>query len=121
MTIEFKNLHQRTQDLLMSAKDQQLNFCEKSNDSRGYYAEFDSENCKPYTHIHILEIQELEEKGVVTIHEDSDTAHELGEPEIEVYEDDDGEEWEEEIEDSSSGVCFVKINKDFLDLIPDYE
>ena len=109
--MKFSDMSPRFQELLIRVKESQI---DGFYDPRGYYAEFDSFDCKPYTHIEILEAQVC---PWVTIHKESDEAHELGEDEIEIFENDDGDEWEETIEDSCSGVCFITIKPEFLDQI----
>lgn len=117
---EFNLLSDDLQYLLIQVKASQVDG--GHYDDRGYYAEFDSGNSKPYTHETIMQVQEID---WVTIHADSDESRELEDDyvETEYVENDDGEEEEVEntIEDFVYGVCFVTLKDEFLALVPDYD
>lgn len=117
MTLRFDDLEPKLQDLLIRTKSFQV---EGFYDDRGHYAEYDSFQCKPYCHEAIFFAQNC---PWVVLHKDSDFSRELEDDyyETEYYENDDGEEEEEDVlvEDSISGVAFITIKKEFLDLIPD--
>lgn len=124
---EFLKLSSPLQELLINVKEAQLNDVQSDGrvghyDERGYYAEFDSENCKPYLHTTILEAQDC---PWVDIHGDSDESREKEEDtyETQYIENDDGEEeeYEELVEDFVSGVSFIVIKPECLDFIPDYD
>lgn len=115
----FKELSPQLQELLLRVKASQL---EGHYDNRGYYAEYDSENCKPYLNTTIIEAQELD---WLEIHKDSNHAYEVEEPYIEEFEvefeDENGKiyyETEEKLVfDSSSGVSFINIKPEYLELV----
>ena len=85
-------------------------------DSRGYYAEYDNSQCKPYGNMTLVEAQELD---FLSFHKDSDKSREAEEDyyETEYHENDDGEEEEEEVlvEDFVSGVSFVSVKPEYLE------
>ncbi|ELP5898603.1 hypothetical protein QTV49_000477 [Vibrio vulnificus] len=95
---DFDKLPPDLQKLLIEVKDSQTDG--GHYDSRGYYAEFDEAHCKPYLNTTILKAQELD---CLDIHKDSDWAYEVN---------------EDDENDTSSGVCFITIKPEYLDLIP---
>jgi hypothetical protein len=118
MKLKFEDLSIELQRLLTHVKDSQTT--EGGHyDKRGYYAEYDSFDCKPWTHKVALEAQEC---PFVELHKDSDLAWEL-ERDSDSYcpwsNWDEEEEEEFENEEECHGVLFVNIKKEYLDLIPD--
>lgn len=113
--MEFQDFSDELQTRLGWIKEQQV---EGFYDPRGAYCEFDSENCKPWHSDTMVEAQECD---WLEFHDESDIAHELGEDEVEWIEPDDEDEegYEEVTPDSCSGVAFIKIKPEFLDLIPE--
>lgn len=114
LTIDFDSMSYKLKVLLSRVLDSQLDG--GHYDDRGYYAEYDCSDCKPYTHVTIMEAQEL---NFLIIHKDSDLSHEKEEDyyETQCIEDDEGEEHEEEvlIEDFVSGVSFITIKEEYLE------
>lgn len=109
----FSNLSDELKSLLVDVKISQMQK-ESHYDPRGYYAEYDSNNSKPYDSDTIVEAQDI---SWLIIHKDSDRAFPISEPESETFEDDEGEEYEEMVEDFCSGVSFISIKKEFLDSV----
>lgn len=103
----FDNLENEFKELLVDIKNSQK---EGFYDPRGYYAEFDSWDCKPYTHSVIIEAQSF---NWLEIHPDSDTAHFVSQCDY------DYDFLQEKDLDASSGVCLVSIKDEYLDIIPD--
>lgn len=75
---------------------------DSSHDSRGFYAEFDSQNCKPNTP---MAIAELIDNGLAKAHPDSSYIPSVDD--ILFYEDEDSNP----DEDGYSGVAFLKITE----------
>lgn len=113
--MKFENMSYGLQVLLLRVKDAQVSL-NGFYDPRGYYAEYDSDNCKPYSLETILEAQLC---PWLIFHKDSDKAYELDEPTVEIYEDDDGNEYEEVEESFCSGVSFITIKESYLESISD--
>ncbi|MCX8796134.1 hypothetical protein [Vibrio parahaemolyticus] len=107
----FESLSPLLQKLLIDVKSSQTDG--GHHDRRGFYAEFDSDGCKPYLHTTILEAQKLD---WLDIHPQSDEARELEEPYINEIEHELEDEYgnivivieEEEVIDYCSGVCIIK-------------
>jgi hypothetical protein len=112
--MKFEDLSKKVQSALITIKEDQL---EGFYDERGYYAEFDSWDCKPFSTKTMLEFEDLD---WVDFHEDSshlfdDTPSDF----VDDYpSDDEDEDQEDEEQESCSGVIFITIKPEFLDLIP---
>lgn len=118
MNLKFEDLSLELQRLLTHVKESQTT--EGGHyDKRGFYAEYDSCNCKPWTHKVALEAQEC---PFVELDKDSDFAWELERDSDSCchwsnWDEDDSEDEEEQEE--CSGVLFVNLKKEYLDLVPD--
>jgi hypothetical protein len=109
--MKFEDFSEEVQKALITIKEDQI---EGFYYERGHYAEFDSWDCKPYSTKTMLEFEDLD---WVDFHKDS--SHLFDDTPSDFVDDFPSEDEEQEEQESCSGVIFITIKPEYLDLIPD--
>ncbi len=90
------SLSNKAKQLLAMACESSVDF---GDDPRGFYAEFESNGYKPW---HPRDVAELEEAGLVTLHEDSDPVPSLNDLRVDE---------EDESDEEYDGAAFLNVTQ----------